>query len=187
MPKKVNAKAFIDATLKTTATLTFIDPQTQEPVTDDFTVVYFALSPRKADELDAWIEDYDRRVAALDERRRAHEAEESRSRLKYEADEAEREEKAKAAGETFIAEPFVETPFEDPEEAELKHGLAQLVAKMVHSLPEIVEGEGEDERPVEITSELLAGFAAQNLRSIRDAVRKHAATDPTKPASSPST
>ncbi|MCA1615050.1 MAG: hypothetical protein LC795_15640 [Acidobacteria bacterium] len=170
MPKKVRVSAFVDATLKTTALLTFLDPETQEPVTDEFTVVYYALSPKKAAELDAWVEDYDRRYSALEARRDAHEAEEAKRRLKAEAE-----------GGTFV-----EQPFADPEEVELKHGLAQLVARMVQSIPDIVEGEGDEERPVEITADLLSTFAAQNLRSIRDAVRKHAATDPTKPASSPS-
>lgn len=165
--KKVRASAFVDATLKTTAPLTFIDPDTQEPVTDDFTIVYYALSPKKADELDEWIEAYDRRFAALEERRTAHEAEQARLRLKADAE----------------GQAFTETLFSDPEEDELRHGLAQLVARMVASIPEIVEEVDGEERPITITAETLAGFASQNLRSIRDAVRKHAATDPTKPAS----
>ncbi len=163
--KKVRAAAFVDAMLATTATLTFTDLETGEPKTDDFKIIYFALSPKKADELDRWIEDYDRRLEALEARRQAHEAAQAKER-----------QAAEAAGGTFE-----ERPFEDPEEDELKHGLAQLVAKMVKSIPEIVEGEGEEERPIAITAETLSGFAAQNLRSIRDAIRRDAATDPARP------
>ncbi len=166
--RKVNARAFVDATLKTTAVLTFTDLESGESVTDDFTVVYYALSPKKARELDDWVEEFDRKSAALDERRAAHETAEAQRRLKAEADE----------------EPFTPQPFTDPETESLQYGLAKLVAQMIHSLPDILD---DDERPLAITAETLSTFASQNLRSIRDAVAKHTATDPTKPVSSPST
>lgn len=177
--KKVRASAFVDATLKTTALLTFIDPETKEQVTDEFTVEYLALSPKKADALEEWMVKHDKRLEALEERRRAHEGEQATARQKADAE----------------GQPFTEKPFEDPEEAELKHGLAQLVARMISSIPEIEEDDGspftvrrgEGGEPDEASVSTLAGWAAQNLRSIRDAVRRHAATDPTKPASSPST
>lgn len=184
--KKVPVSAFVDTTLKTTALLTFIDPETREQVTDEFTVEYFALSPKQADELDEWKATFEKRLIALEERESAHLAAEARRRLQHDVAEAEREEQAKAANEAFVPKPFEEQPFEDPEEKELKFGLAQFVKRMVSSIPEIVEGEGEKERPAELTVEVYAGWAAKNLRSLRDAVLKDTATDPTKPASSPS-
>lgn len=164
MVRKIKAKAFVDATLRTKAPLTFIDEATGERTTEEFTVVYYAFSPKRAQEVERWAEEFDRRVAALEERRRQHEESQAALRLRAEADE----------------KPFTEIPFSDPEEAELQHGMAQFLARVVHSLPEIV---GEDDRPIEVTAEALSGFAAQNLRSIRDAIQKDSATDPTLPVS----
>ncbi|HEY0171516.1 MAG TPA: hypothetical protein VGB98_10870 [Pyrinomonadaceae bacterium] len=177
--KKVRASAFVDATLTTTAQLTFIDDG-GEGVTDTFKVVYYALSPRRARELDEWVADFDKRVDAFNARRAAHDAAEARRRLQHDAAEAEREERAAAANEPFTPRQFVEVPFVDEEEEGLQHALAQFVARLVHSIPEIV---GEDDQPLVITADTLAGFAGQNLRAIRDAVLKDTATDPTKPVS----
>lgn len=162
--RRIKAKAFVDATLKTKAPLTFIDEATGERTTEDFTVVYYAFSPKRAQEVEAWAAEFDRRGAALEDRRRAHDEEQAQLRLKADAE----------------SQPFTETPFTDPEEAELQHGMAQFLARVIHSLPEIV---GEDDKPVEITADTLAGFAAQNLRSLRDAIQKDSATDPTLPGS----
>jgi hypothetical protein len=183
--KKVRASAFVNATLKTTAPLTFIDPETGESKTDDFTVIYRALSPRQSAELGEWLNDLDRKTEALLRRAAAHDTAEAQRRLRHDADEADREEKAQAAGETFTPTPFEARPFEDPETESLRYALAQLVARMVVSLPDIVDDEGE--APIAVTPETLSGFAESNLRSIRDAIWKHGAADPTKPASSPST
>jgi hypothetical protein len=185
--KKVSAKAFVDATLKTKALLTFVDPQTGEGQTDEFEIVYRAFSPKKWEEFGEWARDFDKKIEALEGRFNAHQAEEAKRRLRHDAEESEREESALAAGEAFTPAPFeAAPPFDDPEVGELKYALAQIVARLVVSIPEIVEGEGEEERPIPITVETLSEFAESNLRSIRDAVFKHSAADPTRPASSPS-
>jgi len=162
--KKIRATRFVDATLKTTAPLTFIDEETGESVTDTFEIIYFALSPRKALELDEWVADFDRRIEALDARRRKHEESQAQARL------------------TAVAEdlPFVDELFIDAETEGLQHALAQFVARLVSSIPEIV---GDDEKPITITAATLSGMASQNLRAIRDAVLKDTATNPTPPAS----
>jgi len=162
--KKIRANRFVDATLKAKALLTFIDEETGESVTDKFEIVYFALSPKKALELDEWVADFDRRVESLEERHRQHEANEAQRRLKADAEEVK----------------FIPLPFVDEEETSLQHALAQFVARLVSSIPEII---GDDDKPVAITAETLSGFASQNLRAIRDAVLKDSATDPTAPVS----
>lgn len=184
--KTVSARAFVNATLKTTARLRFVDLDTGDATEDDFVIEYFALSPKKADELATWSEEFDKRVDAFNARLRAHAESEAQRRLKHEAAEAEREEAARAAGETFVSEPFKERPFEDPEEAELKHALAHVVSRMLASIPEIVEEVDGQERPMPITPETLAGFDQRNLLAIRDAIDADTKAGPTKPASSPS-
>jgi hypothetical protein len=182
--KRVSAKAFVNATLQTSAPLTFIDPDTGEGQTDDFKIIYYALSSRRRRELDEWVADFNKKVEALNQRAQAHHAAEAQRRLRHDAAEAEREEKAREAGEPFTPAPFEERPFDDPEAEELRYADARFVAKLVHSIPEILDAEGE--KPLVITAEALSEFSETNVQSIRASIERHSTADPTKPASSPS-
>jgi hypothetical protein len=46
--------------------------------------------------------------------------------------------------------------------------LAEWLAKVVESLPEIV---GDDEQPLPVNAATLRGFAPQNLRALQEAIR----------------
>jgi hypothetical protein len=158
--KKVNRKKFIDATLTTLVKLTF-DDENEGRVTDDFKLVYYALSPRKQLEIDQWAEAYDEKQ----KERAARKALAKTARDKQATGESLSDDEQAA----LTADDASDAQAED--EAEV-YVLAELLAQMIHQLPEIVEGEGEDEKPMAITVEELAGFAPQNLLAMRDAIRR---------------
>lgn len=172
--KNVKVTRFVDNKATTKVRLVFEEDGDSQA--DDFKLRYTAVSPKRQREIDDWAEEFDRAQARRDQER---EAELRQARRDPEREAELRQARAAGAGQEALDE--IERRYEagvDQEaldeierryDAEERYALAEYLVMMGVELPEIV---GDDEKPTPITADLLAGFEAKNLVSIREAIRR---------------
>lgn len=145
--KNIKVTKFVNTKATTKVRLVFEEDGDSQ--SDEFKLRYAGVSPRRQREIDEWADGFNREQGRRDKERAA----------------ALQEARDAGADEDALAE--IERRYDDEE----RYALADFLVMMGVELPEIV---GDDEKPVELTAELLATFETRNLLAMREAIRKDA-------------